>query len=229
MRSRMLQLGLAAAAVLALAVTLGVYRGVIDVLLMVGIAAAVAGMYLLRRYARTVLVYNRHVESPAPIRCLERKKAVVLPTILEPPCDQWASQELNDTSLLGSDFLPMIARCRQTCHVDLGRRFCWRFVPAAAPSRSRSRGSRSSAAGAAYPRDRPHRVAIARHDPQLPRGNHPKARRRLASQGVPDRSRPWLDLTCGAPPRAPQSAVPPDSRRLAAIGLGGCRAGPTWP
>ena len=67
MRSRMLQLGLAAAAVLALAVTLGVYRGVIDVLLMVGIAAAVAGMYLLRRYARTVLVYNRHVESPAPI------------------------------------------------------------------------------------------------------------------------------------------------------------------
>ena len=58
MRSRMLQLGLAAAAVLALAVTLGVYRGVIDVLLMVGIAAAVAGMYLLRRYARTVLVYN---------------------------------------------------------------------------------------------------------------------------------------------------------------------------
>ena len=42
MRSRMLQLGLAAAAVLALAVTLGVYRGVIDVLLMVGIAAAVA-------------------------------------------------------------------------------------------------------------------------------------------------------------------------------------------
>ena len=143
MRSRMLQLGLAAAAVLALAVTLGVYRGVIDVLLMVGIAAAVAGMYLLRRYARTVLVYNRHVESPAPIRCLERKKAVVLPTILEPPCDQWASQELNDTSLLGSDFLPMIARCRQTCHVDLGRRFCWRFVPAAAPPRSRSRGSRS--------------------------------------------------------------------------------------
>jgi hypothetical protein len=65
-RSRMLQLGLAAAAVLALAVILGVYRGVIDVLLMVGIAAAVAGMYLLRRYARTVLVYNRHVESPPP-------------------------------------------------------------------------------------------------------------------------------------------------------------------
>ena len=68
MRSKMLQLGLAAVAVLALAVALGVGRGVIDVLLMVGIAAAVAGMYLLRRYARTVLVYNRHVESPAPIR-----------------------------------------------------------------------------------------------------------------------------------------------------------------
>jgi hypothetical protein len=67
-RSRKLQLGLAAAAVIALAVTLGVRRGVIDVLLMVGIAAAVAGMYLLRRYARAGLVYNRHVESPAPIR-----------------------------------------------------------------------------------------------------------------------------------------------------------------
>ncbi len=68
MRSKMLQLGLAAAAVLALAVALGVGRGVIDVLLMVGIAAAVAGMYRLRRYARAGLVYNRHVESPAPIR-----------------------------------------------------------------------------------------------------------------------------------------------------------------
>jgi hypothetical protein len=60
-RSSKLQLGLAAAAVIALAVTLGVRRGVIDVLLMVGIAAAVAGMYLLRRYARAGLVYNRHV------------------------------------------------------------------------------------------------------------------------------------------------------------------------
>jgi hypothetical protein len=66
-RSRKLQLGLAAAAVIVLAVTLGVRRGVIDVLLMVGIAAAVAGMYFLRRYARAGLVYNRHVESPAPI------------------------------------------------------------------------------------------------------------------------------------------------------------------
>lgn len=77
MRSRKLQLGLAAAAVIALAVTLGVRRGVIDVLLMVGIAAAVAGMYLLRRYARARLVYNRHVESQAPLRFLESKKAVV--------------------------------------------------------------------------------------------------------------------------------------------------------
>ena len=68
MGSRKLQLGLAAAAVIVLAVTLGVRRGVIDVLLMVGIAAAVAGMYFLRRYARAGLVYNRHVESPAPIR-----------------------------------------------------------------------------------------------------------------------------------------------------------------
>ena len=67
-RSRKLQLGLAAAAVIALAVTLGVRRGVIDVLLMVGIVAAVGGMYLLRRYARARLVYNRHVESPARLR-----------------------------------------------------------------------------------------------------------------------------------------------------------------
>jgi hypothetical protein len=66
-RSRKLQLGLVTAAVIAIAVTLGVRRGVIDGLLMVGIAAAVAGMYLLRRYARAGLVYNRHVESPAPI------------------------------------------------------------------------------------------------------------------------------------------------------------------
>ena len=123
MRSRKL-LGLAAAAVIALAVTLGVRRGVIDVLLMVGIAAAVAGMYLLRRYVRAGLVYNRHVESPVPIR-LPRKQSF-LPTIHEPTGDQRASPEVNDTLLpmLGSDFLPMFARCRQTCHVDLGRRFC---------------------------------------------------------------------------------------------------------
>ena len=77
MRSRKLQLGLAAAAVIALAVTLGVRRGVLDVLLMVGIAAAVAGMYLLRRYARagwsTTAMSNRQRRSD----CLEPKKAVV--------------------------------------------------------------------------------------------------------------------------------------------------------
>jgi len=36
-----------------------------------------AGMYLLRRYARAGLVYNRHVESPAPIRLPGTEAAVV--------------------------------------------------------------------------------------------------------------------------------------------------------
>jgi hypothetical protein len=56
------QLALAsvAAAVLALAVTLFVRRGVIDVLLMILVGAALVGMYVLRRYARTELLYLRH-------------------------------------------------------------------------------------------------------------------------------------------------------------------------
>jgi hypothetical protein len=123
-RSRKLQLGLAAAAVIALAVTLGVRRGVIDVLLMVGIAAAVAGMYLLRRYAAqgwsTTAMSNRKRRSDSS----NRRRQSFLPTILKPPGDRWASPEVNDTPMLGSDFLPKSARCRQTCHVDLGRRFC---------------------------------------------------------------------------------------------------------
>lgn len=49
----------AIAAVLALAVTLLATRGVIDALLMIVIVAALAGMYLLRRYARAVLLYRR--------------------------------------------------------------------------------------------------------------------------------------------------------------------------
>jgi hypothetical protein len=49
----------AIAAVLALAVTLLATRGVIDVLLMIVIVAVLAGMYLLRRYARAVLLYRR--------------------------------------------------------------------------------------------------------------------------------------------------------------------------
>ncbi|MEV5206299.1 hypothetical protein AB0K35_02330 [Micromonospora sp. NPDC053740] len=47
------------AAVLALAVTLLATRGVIDALLMIVVAAVLAGMYLLRRYARDVLLYRR--------------------------------------------------------------------------------------------------------------------------------------------------------------------------
>jgi hypothetical protein len=50
---------LAAAAVLALAVALFVRRGVIDVLLMILMVAALVGMYLLRRYARAELLYRR--------------------------------------------------------------------------------------------------------------------------------------------------------------------------
>jgi hypothetical protein len=49
----------AIAAVLALAVTLLATRGVIDALLMIVIVAVLAGMYLLRRYARAVLLYRR--------------------------------------------------------------------------------------------------------------------------------------------------------------------------
>jgi hypothetical protein len=45
-----------------------------------GLVAAdmsVAGMYLLRRYARAGLVHNRHVESSAPIRLPGTEVAVV--------------------------------------------------------------------------------------------------------------------------------------------------------
>jgi Flp pilus assembly protein TadB len=49
----------AIAAVLALAVTLLATRGVIDALLLIAIAAVLAGMYLLRRYARAVMLYRR--------------------------------------------------------------------------------------------------------------------------------------------------------------------------
>jgi hypothetical protein len=55
--------GLAAAATLALAVLLFVRRGVVDLLLMILVAAALAGMYLLRRYARAALVYSRHADT----------------------------------------------------------------------------------------------------------------------------------------------------------------------
>jgi hypothetical protein len=57
-----LVLGLAAAAVLALAVTLFVRRGLVDVVLVIVIGAALVGMYLLRRYARAELLYLRHAD-----------------------------------------------------------------------------------------------------------------------------------------------------------------------
>jgi hypothetical protein len=58
-----LALASAVAAVLALVVTLFVRRGVVDVLLMILIGAALVGMYLLRRYARAELLYRRHDAS----------------------------------------------------------------------------------------------------------------------------------------------------------------------
>ena len=63
MRVRKSQLALAVAAiaaVLVLAVTLLASHGVIDALLMIVIAAVLAGMYMLRRYARAMLLYRRH-------------------------------------------------------------------------------------------------------------------------------------------------------------------------
>ena len=62
MRIRKSELALAVAAIAAvpvLAVTLLVSRGVIDALLMIVIVAVMAGMYMLRRYARAVLLYRR--------------------------------------------------------------------------------------------------------------------------------------------------------------------------
>jgi hypothetical protein len=44
--------------VLALAVTLYLVGGVVDVLLMILLGAALVGMYLLRRYARAELLYQ---------------------------------------------------------------------------------------------------------------------------------------------------------------------------
>jgi hypothetical protein len=61
-----LALASAAAAVLALAVTLFVRGGVVDVLVMSLIGAALVGMYLLRRYARAELLYHRHAEKSPP-------------------------------------------------------------------------------------------------------------------------------------------------------------------
>jgi hypothetical protein len=51
-----------AGAVAALAVTLFVTRGVVEVLLMVCLGAALVGLYRLRSYARAELLYSRHAE-----------------------------------------------------------------------------------------------------------------------------------------------------------------------
>jgi hypothetical protein len=67
---------LAAGAALALAVMLFDRRGVVNVLLMILIGAALVGMYLLRRCARAELLYLRHADTdnrtarpePAPVR-----------------------------------------------------------------------------------------------------------------------------------------------------------------
>jgi hypothetical protein len=52
----------AAGAVAPLAVTLLVIRGVVEVLLMVCLGAALVGLYWLRRYARAEVLYSRHAE-----------------------------------------------------------------------------------------------------------------------------------------------------------------------
>ena len=58
--------------VLALAVTLYLVGRVVDVLLMILVGAALVGMYLLRRYARAELLYQRlglgHREHPSQPR-----------------------------------------------------------------------------------------------------------------------------------------------------------------
>jgi hypothetical protein len=59
LRKSRLVLASAAAAVLALAVTLVVRRNVVDVLLMIVLGAALFCMYLLRGYARAELLYDR--------------------------------------------------------------------------------------------------------------------------------------------------------------------------
>jgi hypothetical protein len=58
------------AAVLALAVALLVSRGVVDALLMIVVVAVLAGLYMLRRHARAVLLYRRptlHRQHPRDV------------------------------------------------------------------------------------------------------------------------------------------------------------------
>jgi hypothetical protein len=57
-RRRPLAWGSATAIVLVFAAALFVTRGLVDVIVMVVTVAALAGLYLMRRYARATLVYN---------------------------------------------------------------------------------------------------------------------------------------------------------------------------
>jgi hypothetical protein len=50
---------LTAGAVLAIGMALLVTNGLLDVVLMVAVVAALVGLYRLRRYARAALLYNR--------------------------------------------------------------------------------------------------------------------------------------------------------------------------
>jgi len=69
----------ATAAVLALGGTLLVRRGVVDVLLMVLIGGALVGAYLLRRYARTALLYRRMRTASAPVAGTGQSTSPFLP------------------------------------------------------------------------------------------------------------------------------------------------------
>lgn len=57
----------AVTAVLVLAVTMLVARGLVDVLSMIAVVVVLAGMYMLRRYARAQVIYRR-AEGPATSR-----------------------------------------------------------------------------------------------------------------------------------------------------------------
>jgi hypothetical protein len=61
-KPRLMPMVAAGTAVLVLAVTLLVGRGVIDALVLILIVAASTGMYGLRRYARAELLYRRRAE-----------------------------------------------------------------------------------------------------------------------------------------------------------------------
>jgi hypothetical protein len=67
------------APVLAYSVTLLATRGVIDALLTIVIVAVLAGMYLLRRYSRVVLLYRRPSMPPGDNPTANRSAACLWP------------------------------------------------------------------------------------------------------------------------------------------------------